>query len=183
MVFSAHQHFFVQYRCAVAPFGGKPQLATVTRLNFMATLPPTELPAGDAGAPAIRRNLRPLLVVLILLCMLFVAGYIDRIRQREALEAEQVRWEERTAEAELRGLQLAKELAEIDSPAYLEKRARDDMGLTLPGEDVIVVLENRNAATEAEAAAAASPPAANELRTFPIWRQWADLFWYGIEES
>jgi hypothetical protein len=114
--------------------------------------------------------------------MLFVAGYIDRIRQREALEAERARWEVRTAEAELRGLQLAKELAEIDSPAYLEKRARDDMGLTLPGEDVIVVLENRNAATAA-AATAAAPPAVTEQRTFPIWRQWADLFWYGIEES
>lgn len=78
----------------------------------------------------------------------------DRIKQAE----------EQVAQIRLKNDELKKRLAEVQSPAYLEKIAREKLGLAKEGEVVVILPPYQPP----------SPPAGGE--NLPNWEKWWKLF-------
>jgi cell division protein FtsB len=115
-----------------------------------------------------------IIVVLIGLCLLFVGGYVQRLSEKAAVEAEIVRMERQIAEARVRNAVLAKELTQVNDDAHIAAIARDALNLVQEGDQLITIVE---AAAPVEQAAAAPPAGAARppVSADPNWRRWADL--------
>ena len=140
--------------------------------------------AGHTPARTSARRRTPLvrlvLLVLIGLCILSVISYSSRLQRLGAVMEDIAHWEQEIAEAEQRNAELEAELAAADSPDSLAAIARGDLGLTMPGDTVIVVVET----TPAPAIVAPDAPAGEESEALstpaetglPVWRQWLEIF-------
>ena len=116
-----------------------------------------------------RRSVRPMLVVLIMLCLIFVISYAARLGERQRMEDEIIAQETAIANAIVRQAQLKAELERVSSPAYVDEVARTVFQLGKEGETTFkgVLLSN------------SSPdPVLNtqpQLYRDPVWRQWLEL--------
>jgi cell division protein FtsL len=124
------------------------------------------------------------LLVLIALCFFFVASYTGRLRHKADVEQEIAALQQRIAEAEQHQQELQAELDYVNSPAYIEEVARNELDMAKPGDKVIVVVKHDAEATPDEAApdvAASGAPAPEEYPVDsgsldePTWEQWLDL--------
>jgi cell division protein FtsB len=113
-----------------------------------------------------------ILVVLMLLCVLFIGGYLQRLSEKAAVEAEIAAMEQQIAEAKVRNAVLGKELAQVNDAAHVAAIARDALNLVQEGDQIITVVE-------APAPQVQATPVHGGIRTpvntEPNWRRWADL--------
>jgi len=122
---------------------------------------------------------RVLLVALIGLCALFVFSYAGRSMQKAQLETNAAGWERQIAEARQKNQALTAERAEVESDAYVDKAARDELGWAKENDVEIIVIEPTvtpasvpgAAATEGIQDAAAGAPESS----LPVWQQWLSL--------
>jgi cell division protein FtsB len=87
-----------------------------------------------------KRNLRLFFGVIIGLCIFFAISYTGRLVERMQVEAEADQWEQRIAEARVRQAELAAQLNYVTSDEYVDQVAREDLGLALPGDSVVIVV-------------------------------------------
>ena len=120
-----------------------------------------------------RRNLRLIIFALIGLCLLFVAGYVQRLAAKEVVEGQVVALQAKIVAAERRTAILQDQLAGINSPAYVAKVARDDLGLVQEADLPIVVLDPPATATPAAGAEVMSE--AGTPAETANWRLWWEL--------
>lgn len=122
---------------------------------------------------------RVVIAALILVCAIFVFSYSGRMVRKAELEAEAVRWEAQIAEAEQKQHVLAAELDEVESDAYVDQVARNELGLAKENDVEIIVIEP----TLTPASVTSSTPAdgnragaADASRgSMPVWQQWMSL--------
>ena len=125
---------------------------------------------------------RPLLAILIVLCLIFVASYTTRLGTLRRLQVEQAKLEERLGAAEIQARVLEDEQERKTSDAYVEQVAVEELGMTRDGDTVVTLLNAPEAAgaTVAGDSSAAEPEVdagtAATSKAQPVWRQWIDLF-------
>ena len=119
-----------------------------------------------------RRNPRLLILVLVVLCALFVAGYVERLSQLETVRESASTMQQQIAASKQRNATLREELKRAQDPYYLALMARDDIGLVQDGDLPVVVYDAKSAASGAPAADAA-PQQMMPPKT--PWQQWLEL--------
>ena len=133
-----------------------------------------QVQTADEIATPSRRVVGIILVVLIGLCLLFVAGYVQRLAEKEAVAAEMAALEQQIAQAKVRNAVLAKELAQANDDAHVAAVARNALNLVQEGDQLIMLLD-----PPAAAAAGAAPLAPDVVQapanTQPNWQRWFDL--------
>jgi cell division protein FtsB len=117
---------------------------------------------------------RLVLFALIVFCLLFLVGYASRLAERARLQAEIAGWQARMAQAQQEQALLQAQLDYVQSDAFVHERARNELGLVLPGDELVIRLEQK-AALPASAPATGEPAVRSAGK--PTWRQWLDLFW------
>lgn len=90
-------------------------------------------------------------------------GAGDRIKETE----------NQVAQLRLKNDELKKKLSEVQSPAYLEKIAREKLGLAKEGEVVVILPQNSSAPFD-DAQDQSSGQATEE--NIPNWQRWLRLF-------
>ncbi len=118
--------------------------------------------------PQTRSSVRPLLLLVIGLCLLFIVTYALRLDARDRMEAALVTQQQINAEAAARGAALEKQLASASKPTRMDKIARENLGLVRVDEVRIVPVGGGFADKEAAADTVAAPLPA-------IWRQWINF--------
>jgi cell division protein FtsB len=115
------------------------------------------------------------LLLLIALCVLFVSSYTSRLVRKAHVEQEITEWEQSIAAAEQRQLELEAELDYVNSSAYIEERAREELGMGREGDTVIIVVASTEVpempvamyeTTVDKTSSGSASPAE------PTWRQW-----------
>jgi cell division protein FtsB len=136
--------------------------------------------ASIATSPMRQRNWRLLIFGLIGLCLLFVAGYIQRSNEQTQIRAEIATVKADIALARQRQILLVDEVAQLDAPARIAVIARDDLGYVLPEDKPVVVV-----AAPIQAAPAATPGSAvpTEASGAPNWQQWLQVIGIGVSAS
>jgi len=74
-------------------------------------------------------------------------------------------------EVAVQNVQLTRKLIEVQTPAYIEKVAREKLGLTQPGEQVVLLPQWVH-----EGFSSPSAMVADDLADLPVWQQWVTLF-------
>jgi cell division protein FtsB len=121
-------------------------------------------------------RLRLALIVLILFGLFFVAGYAARLAERARLEGELVGWQGRVVQAQGRQAQLQAQLEYVQSDAHVHEQAREQLGMVLPGDELIILVKRTpTAPTPTPMATPATPGQPLPLET-PIWQLWWELF-------
>lgn len=129
--------------------------------------PQAELPIDQER----RRNPRFLILLLVLLCGLFVAGYVERLSRLEATRQQVEGFSEQVAISRQRNANLQEELNRVQDPNYLALRARDDIGLAPEGELPVVIYDGPQP-TETPPV---SQPTGHTSASKPPWQQWLEL--------
>lgn len=133
------------------------------------TMPP--LPLAPSTEPERRRNPRLLLLLLAVLCILFVAGYFERLARLEQARQEIAAMRQQVAASRQRHANLEAELERVQDPYYLALLARDDIGLVQAGDLPVVVYEGPTP-TPSPVVESNRPPERGEQAP---WRQWLEL--------
>lgn len=164
--------------------------------NFSGDLYPTRVPfmSADYGSELVNfsqdnsmlshtdenepeeRSSRLLLFVLMGFCLLFIISYTSRLVEYSRSQALLSHWDERIEQAKERQADLVAQREFVYSDDYVDRIAREDLGLAKPGDNVIVVIpdaENTSGLTEAEISTTDQP---QDLIQMPIWQQWLELF-------
>lgn len=90
-----------------------------------------------------RRRITPrfFVMVSVLLVMVYLCyGYVDGFRKMTQLRGALREVKQQAAVLEARNGQLRAELARLQSDRYIERVARQELGLVMPGEKVYVVI-------------------------------------------
>ena len=129
-----------------------------------------------APPPARRRVVGTVLAALIVLCLIFIVGYVQRLAEKDAVTAEIAALEQQIAEAQVRSAVLAGELAQVNDNAHIGAIARDALNLVQEGDQPLILIDGpAPAAAPAAGAAAVRSP----VSTQPTWQQWMDLI-FGV---
>ena len=122
------------------------------------------------------RKPRVILIFLIALCGVFVVSYTTRMAQKSHLETEISAMKARINEAKNEQAMLLDEYEKLDQPDYIDRIARTYFDRVLPGDRVLVIVDEPSAASKQGRAPtfAASNPI--DYRNFPIWQQWVVFF-------
>jgi cell division protein FtsB len=126
--------------------------------------------------PGSAHRFRLALIVLILFGLFFVAGYASRLAERARLEGELVGWQARVVQAQGRQAQLQAQLAYVESDAYVHKQAREQLGMVLPDDELVILVERTPAPPTPTPLAAPATPVQPSPAETPIWRLWWELF-------
>ena len=119
------------------------------------------------------RNSRVKLVVLIGFCLIFVISYAGRLAKKAQLENEAERWTARIEQANQQRLVLAAENDYVASNAYVQKTARDELGLAQAGDSIVLLV----AMTPTPPAPLVAPQhSAIKTSAAENWRQWLAIF-------
>jgi cell division protein DivIC len=115
------------------------------------------------------RRISPMQILLLL--VLTVALYFAAAFSGELIASHRIDKQVASLTSEIDGLkarnaQLKAAVAEASSDAYVERQAREELGLVRPGDTPVVVV---NAPTPAPPPPAPAPPPK------PHWEQWRDL--------
>lgn len=135
----------------------------------MTTMSP--LPEPSSGQER-TRNPRVLIVLFVILCGLFVAGYMERLSLLGSARQQVTDMTAQVAASRQRQADLLEEQSRVQDPAYLALRARDDIGLAPEGELMVVIYDGNPSAA---ATPAVVPAEALTSTTLPAWRQWLKL--------
>lgn len=131
--------------------------------------PPSATPPNELGAAL--RNWRVLAIVFVCLAIVFIYGYIQRANAAAQLETEIGQMHKNIEAAHLRTAALEEELRYAASDAYLDRIAREELGLAKAGETALVVIDAdtgpdgqaaRTMDTAAQPATLTSPTATTE---------------------
>ncbi len=117
------------------------------------------------------RSPRLYIVILVILCVLFIAGYLQRLSTLDEIQHQVATMRDSVAASEQRGADLKAEMGKVQDLDYLALMARDDMGLVQEGDLPVVVYD---APPAAEAPENPQTPSTQPLEK-PIWQQWLDL--------
>jgi cell division protein FtsB len=91
---------------------------------------------------SVPRRLRPLAVVLYAAFVgLLLASYVSPVQESIESRAEVQTLEERLHEAEMHNTAQERLIKELNTPAGIERAARERYGMILPGEKVYIVEE------------------------------------------
>ncbi|MBE2237252.1 MAG: septum formation initiator family protein [Caldilineaceae bacterium] len=134
------------------------------------TTPP--LPFGQPSERERRRNPRLLILLLVALCMVFVAGYFERLSRLDATREAVDEMRQQVAASQQRNANLQEELKRVQDPYYLALMARDGMGLVQEGDLPVVVYEGQ---PEPESIPATEQTTLPGLAVKPPWQQWVEL--------
>jgi cell division protein FtsB len=121
-------------------------------------------------------RLRLALIVLILFGLFFVAGYAGRLAERARLEGELVGWQARVVQAQGRQAQLQAQLAYVQSDAHIHKQARERLGMVLPNDELVILVQRTPMAATPTPLVTPAAPAQPALAETPIWQLWWELF-------
>jgi hypothetical protein len=119
------------------------------------------------------------IAALILVCAIFVFSYSGRMVRKAELEAEAVRWEALIADARQKQHVLTAERTQVESDAYVDKVARDELGLGKEDDVEIIVIEptltpaSVTSNTPADGTYAGAADASRG--SMPVWQQWMSL--------
>jgi cell division protein FtsB len=111
--------------------------------------------------------------LLFALCLLFVGGYVQRLAEKAAVEAQIVAMEQQIEQARVRNAILGKELAQVNDEAHIAAIARDALNLVQEGDQLITIVDARPAGDGPSNPAAA--PIRPPVNTVPTWQRWLDL--------
>lgn len=118
-----------------------------------------------------KRNLRLFFITLISLLIFFTISYAGRQIERAQVQAEAALWTQRIEDARAQKAELTEQLGYVKSNAYVDQVAREQLGMTQPGDSVVILVPNEAAAaaetgvnTEANARALPSAEPAS-----PAW--------------
>jgi hypothetical protein len=118
--------------------------------------------------PPARSSVRPLLLLVIGLCLLFIVTYALRLEARDRMEAALVEQQQINEQAAARSAVLEKQLAGATKPSYMDKIARETLHLVKPNEVRLVPVGGGVAQAAPTTPAQTSP-------LLPIWRQWVNF--------
>ncbi|MDD5109606.1 MAG: septum formation initiator family protein [Patescibacteria group bacterium] len=106
-----------------------------------------------------RTSFRYLIVIIIGCCLIAVVGYYYWFDYQHAqgVETELNALRQEAATLQTRNIQMADLLKYFDSAGYAETRARLELGLTKPGESVMVIPPDQAGSIGSPARAASSP--------------------------
>ena len=115
---------------------------------------------------------RPLLIILILLCTVFIVTYAARMGERRGLEAQIAAQEQSIQRAQEKNALLQSELQRANTPAFLDELVRTVFQMGKEGETLYVGV---------------APPTPEVVQTppptlppaDPIWQQWFTLVFPG----
>lgn len=130
------------------------------------------LPLTPSREPERRRNPRLLLLLLAALCVVFVAGYFERLARLEQTRQDILTMRQQVAASRQRHANLQAELARVQDPYYLALLARDGIGLVQEGDLPVVVYEGQPAPTPSPAV---EPTRAPDGGNQAPWQQWLEL--------
>jgi cell division protein FtsL len=124
------------------------------------------------------RKSRVILVILIALCALFVYSYASKLGEKSQVETEIATMRERIDEAKTEQHKLLAERDSLNQPDYIDRIARVKFDRALPGDKLLVIIDEPAITSSADAATVNTTATANQvdLRNFPIWRQWVVFF-------
>lgn len=133
------------------------------------SLPTSNLPEHPpAEAP---KDGRPLLVVLIALCALFVFTYALRLDVRDQREEQIAIQMQANEEAIARSAELEREYRNVDRTGHADTLIRTLLQMGKPGEQVLVGVSPPSITGAAPASAAPVLPQDSQA----IWEQWLEL--------
>jgi cell division protein FtsB len=115
-----------------------------------------------------KRDIRILVALVLSFCLIFAITYTNRLARKSHLEVEIAQWEAKIEQSAEHRHALEAELAYVQSDAYIEQLAHDELGLAKEGEVIAVVIP----ATQQLAAPTA--PAVSTTSPMPFWRQWLE---------
>jgi cell division protein FtsB len=124
------------------------------------------------------RKSRVILVILVALCALFVYSYASKLGEKSQVETQIAMMRERIDEAKTEQHKLLAERERLNQPDYIDRVARMKFDRALPGDKLLVIIDEPATTSSADAIAVKSSAEANpvDMRTFPIWRQWVVFF-------
>ena len=113
-----------------------------------------------------KRNSRLLWTLVLSLFLLFVVSYAGRLAAKTYLEGALARQVVALEAAKQHQQVLQQQLAYVQSDAYIEEVARNELGMVQPGDELLVVVEApSHSVTEGEVA----PTTVLEP---PFWQEW-----------
>ena len=121
------------------------------------------------------------LAILFGLLIAFSATYVQLMLERAEVRAELDRSSSKYAEATQRGLRLAQQLEYVKTDAYRETVARDKLGLSRPGDQVVAVILPRGYSHTGSGLLPQTQE--TSVLDLPIWEQWFALFNIEIDLS
>ena len=101
-------------------------------------MPVSRTPSATPSTTNSLRTSHLALIVMIGLCLFFIVSYAGRVMQRTYLETKVVHWEAKIAQAEANTLALAAERSYVESDAYIQEKARNELGLVQPGDALVI---------------------------------------------
>lgn len=104
-------------------------------------------------------------LIILVVCLFLIVNLTRSVWQLWQAGDKVKEEEEKVTETELKNEELKKKLSEVQSPKYLEKIARDKLGLAKEGE-VVVVLPSPQPTTSRQV---------ND-ENLPNWKRWWRLF-------
>ena len=119
-----------------------------------------------------------ILIFLIALCGLFVYSYTTRLSEKTYVDAAIVAMQARIQSAKVEQQELLEQRELLDQPDYLDRVARTKFNYALPGDRVLVIIDEAEEGTAANNAPLTANAASNpiDFRNFPVWQQWVVFF-------
>ena len=127
---------------------------------------------GPTG-PAVpgRRSVGIIIVALMALCLLFIAGYVQKLGEKAAVEAQIVAMEQQIEQAKVRSAILGKELAQVHDDADVAAVARYALNMVQEGDQLIAIVD----APAVGGSCCVAPRQHTCARKSPNWQRWLDL--------
>lgn len=122
------------------------------------------------------RKPRIILIILIALCGLFVYSYASRLGEKARLDAQIAEMQASIDQAKLEQLELQEEYSNLSQPDFLDRAARELFDMALPGDKLLVILDEDEASTSTSDVAVAAITNPIDYRSFPVWQQWVVFF-------
>ncbi len=132
-----------------------------------------------------KRNPRLLFFMLMGLCILFAISYASRLVENASVQMEIVAIDNSIAQTKKNQAELKAQLDFVQSDAYVEEVARDELGLAKPGDSVVIVLSDTEETNRGENVGgifknsellATTPQVTISVTDLPNWQQWLQLF-------
>lgn len=122
------------------------------------------------------RKPRIILIMLIALCGLFVYSYTSRLGEKAHLDEQIAEMQARIDDAKLEQLELQEEYSQLNQPDFLDRAARELFDMALPGDKLLVILDEGEVSTSPAEVAVGTTANLIDYRNFPIWQQWIVFF-------
>lgn len=122
------------------------------------------------------RKPRIILIILIALCGLFVYSYTSRLGEKARLDGQIAAMQTRIDQAKIEQLELQEEYSQLNQPDFLDRAARELFDMALPGDKLLVILDEDESSTNTTETALGTATNPIDYRSFPIWQQWVVFF-------